>query len=77
MSTITLTEKQQQRIMQLAKELQIVEAQIKPLQDLQKSFQMAIQAVLATVIESHGAPDTQNFTLSQDLRSLVATPPEE
>jgi hypothetical protein len=75
--TIELTERQHSRIKQLVTELQAVERKINPLQDLQKSFQMSIQLLMATVIESHGAPDTQNFTLSQDLRSLVATPPEE
>ena len=75
--TITLTERQHGRIKQLVAELQAVEQKIGPLKDLQKSFQMSIQLLMATVLESHEASETMNFTLSQDLRSLIATPPEE
>lgn len=75
--TIQLTELQHSRIKQLVAELQSVEQKISPLQDLKKSFEMSIQLVMATVIEAHGAPDTQVFTLSQDLRCLIAAPPEE
>lgn len=75
--TITLTERQHGRIKQLVAELQAVEQKIGPLQDLQKSFQMSIQLLMATVLESHEVSETMNFTLSQDLRSLIATPPEE
>lgn len=71
MSIITLTEKQQQRLAQLIKELQIVEGQIKPLQDLQKSFQMAIQAMLATVLEYADVPEDSQYQLSDDGKQLI------
>jgi len=69
--TITLTENSQQRIAQLLKELQLVEGQLKPLQDLQKSFQMAVQAVLATVLECANVPESAQFRLAEDCKSLT------
>lgn len=69
--TITLTEKQQQRIAQLLKELQLVEAQLKPLQHSQKAFQMAVQAVLSTILECANAPEDAEFRLAEDGKSLI------
>lgn len=77
-TTIALSEKQQTRIKQMVRELQIVEAKIDPLEDLRKSFQMSIQAMLATVLEFHGVPESAQYALSDDAASLelVPTPKE-
>lgn len=77
-TTLALSEKQQMRIKQLVRELQIVEAKIGSLEDLRKSFQMSIQAMLATVLEFHDVPESAQYALSNDATSLelVAAPKE-
>lgn len=77
-TTLALSEKQQTRIKQMVRELQIVEAKIGPLEDLRKSFQMSIQAMLATVLEFHDVPESAQYALSDDAASLelVPTPKE-
>lgn len=69
--SITLSEKQQKRLAQLLEELRIVEGQIKPLQDLQKSFQMSVEAMLATLLECAGAPEDARYRLSEDRTQLI------
>jgi len=76
-TTITLTDRQQQRVAQLLKELQIIEGQLKPLQDVQKSFQMAIQAMLATVLECANVPEDAQFRLAEDGKSLILIEQQE
>ena len=76
MTHIDLSDHQQARLQQLIREAEAVEARIAPLQDTAKALQMAIQNVMATILECNGAPDDQQFTLSKDLKRLVAAPKE-
>lgn len=71
MTHIDLTERQQARMQQLAKELEILDGKIKPLEDTRRAFQMAIQAMMSTILEASEAPEDQNYTLSADLKRLV------
>ena len=73
---IDLTERQHARIAQLAKELEVIEGKIKPLEDTRRAFQMAIQAIMATILEAADVPQDQHFTLSADLKRLVASQEE-
>ena len=74
---IDLTERQQARIAQLAKELEVIDGKIKPLEDTRRAFQMAIQAMMATILEASDVPQDQQYTLSADLKRLVPAQEEE
>lgn len=56
---------------QLAKELEILDGRIKPLEDTRRAFQMAIQAMMSTILEAAEAPEDENYTLSADLKRLL------
>ena len=71
MTHIDLTERQHARIQQLAKELDIIDGKIKPLEDIRRAFQMAIQSMMATILEASGADEAQQYTLSADLKRLL------
>jgi|688.fasta_scaffold04445_16 hypothetical protein len=68
---IDLTERQHARIAQLAKELEVIDGKITPLEDTRRAFQMAIQAMMATILEAADVPQDQQYTLSADLKRLV------
>jgi len=53
------------------KELQIIEERIKQLQDVQKSFQMGVQAMLATILENENVSDDAQYQIAEDAKSLV------
>ena len=73
---IDLTERQQARIAQLAKELEVIDGKIKPLEDTRRAFQLAIQAMMATILEAKDVPQDQQYTLSADLKRLVPSQEE-
>jgi hypothetical protein len=75
MTHIDLTDLQHARIQQLAKELDIIDGKIKPLEETRRAFQMAIQSMMATILEASGADEAQQYTLSADLKRLL--PQEE
>ena len=73
---IDLTERQQARISQLAKELETIDGKIRPLEDTRRAFQMAIQAMMATILEAADVPQDQQYALSADLKRLVPSQEE-
>lgn len=73
---IDLTERQQARIAQLAKELEVIDGKIKPLEDTRRAFQLAIQAMMATILEAKDVPQDKQYTLSADLKRLVPSQEE-
>ena len=73
---IDLTERQQARISQLAKELEVIDGKIRPLEDTRRAFQMAIQAMMATILEAKDVPQDKQYTLSADLKRLVPSQEE-
>lgn len=70
-TNIPFTAKQQTRLEQFIKELQIIEERIKQLQDVQKSFQMGVQAMLATILENENVPDDAQYQIAENAKSLV------
>ena len=40
-------------------------------EDTRRAFQMAIQAMMATILEAKDVPQDQQYTLSADLKRLV------
>lgn len=68
---IDLTERQHARIAQLAKEIEVIDGKITPLQDTRRAFQIAIQAMMATILEAADVPQEKQYTLSADLKRLV------
>ena len=70
-TNIPFTAKQQTRLEQFMKELQIIEERIKQLQDVQKSFQMGVQAMLATILENENVSDDAQYQIAEDAKSLV------
>ena len=71
MTHIDLTDRQHARIQQLAKELASIEGKIKPFEETRRAFQMAIQSMMATILEASDVDERQQYSLSEDLKRLV------
>jgi hypothetical protein len=71
MTHIDLTERQHARIQVLAKELDTIDGKIRPLEEARRAFQMAIQSMMATILETADVDEAQQYTLSADLKRLL------
>jgi hypothetical protein len=72
MTHIDLTERQHARIQVLAKELDTIDGKIRPLEETRRAFQMAIQSMMATILEAADVNEAQQYTLSADLKRLLS-----
>ena len=72
MTHIDLTERQHARIQILAKELDTIDGKIRPLEETRRAFQMAIQSMMATILEAADVNEAQQYTLSADLKRLLS-----